>query len=125
MTTVIQHLNNREELFTLIRRQRAGQIGQLVVKLGAEWCGPCRVVEPIVREYMELSKQSINSVTWCILDVDECTDVYSYFKKQRQVNGIPAVLVWNRHDVDYPQPDASVVGSDIPRLHQLLRPVVM
>ena len=43
--------------------------GQLVVvKFSAEWCGPCKQIEPI---YYAIAKNAI-SVKFLVVDVDEC-----------------------------------------------------
>jgi hypothetical protein len=46
-----------------------------------------------------------------VLDIDESIELYSYLKKKRRVNGIPAILSWNSgNDTDVP--DDGVLGGD-------------
>jgi thiol:disulfide interchange protein len=121
---LITHLSSRNDMLDLIRRQRNGTIKTLILKLGATWCGPCRAVDPLIMDACRQTS-SLDDVTWVVLDVDEDgnSDVYSYFKKMRQVNGIPAVLVWHLHINQDTIPDRSVTGADEVRLVALFRDI--
>lgn len=43
----------------------------LVFKFGAEWCGPCKRIDPYYKEYKELSLERGVSVEFHYLDIDE------------------------------------------------------
>jgi thioredoxin-like negative regulator of GroEL len=83
--------------------------GLIVIKLGAEWCGPCKKIASVVDTYMHALPQTVQGV---ILDVDENFEVYAYLQKKRIINGIPAVLCYNKGNTTF-LPDDFVIGADI------------
>jgi hypothetical protein len=50
-------------------------------------------------------------VICCDIDVDESFDLYAFLKTKKMVNGIPAVLVYEKSNTSY-IPDFSYVGGD-------------
>lgn len=64
----------------------------LVVDFWAEWCGPCRMITPIVEE---LSKEYEDKVVIGKLNVDENDDVVA----QYGVRNIPTVLFFKNGEV--------------------------
>lgn len=83
--------------------------GYIVVKLGAEWCGPCQKIHDLVDKFFsEVPKEY---VICCDIDVDESFDLYAFLKTKKMVNGIPAVLVYEKNNTSY-IPDFSYVGGD-------------
>ena len=83
--------------------------GVFIMKLGAEWCGPCKRIEGLVTSCMD---QAPPNVQCAIIDVDEAIEIYSFLKKNRVVNGIPAILCYRKGNLHY-VPDDVVIGSDI------------
>jgi len=57
----------------------------LVVDFWAEWCGPCRMIAPVIEE---LSKEYEGKVNIGKLDVDNNNDVVSQFG----IRNIPTIL---------------------------------
>uniref|UniRef100_A0A6C0FC05 Thioredoxin domain-containing protein n=1 Tax=viral metagenome TaxID=1070528 RepID=A0A6C0FC05_9ZZZZ len=82
--------------------------GYVVVKFGADWCGPCKKIEHLVKEFFT---KCPNHVVRCDIDVDESFDLYAFMKTKKMVNGIPVVLVWKEDNTSY-IPDFSYVGGD-------------
>jgi thiol-disulfide isomerase/thioredoxin len=82
--------------------------GLFIMKLGAEWCGPCKRIEALVQSCME---QSPDNVQCAVIDVDEAFEVYGFLKTKRVVNGIPAMLGYYQGNLNY-IPDEVVIGSD-------------
>ena len=82
--------------------------GVFIMKLGAEWCGPCKRIEGLVKSCMD---QAPEGVQCAIIDVDEALEIYSFLKKNRVVNGIPAILCYKKGNLNY-IPDDVVIGSD-------------
>ena len=70
----------------------------VVVKFGADWCGPCRSLDKVIDEYQQQS----GSVKVVKIDVDERGDLASHYK----VSGIPKVIMFKQG-----QPVAQFVGS--------------
>ena len=90
--------------------------GIFIVKFGAEWCKPCKKIDPLVKqritEIMFNSPPAIQPKIQCaIIDIDDSLEVYSFLKTKKMVNGIPAILCWYQGNVNY-IPDDVVLGAD-------------
>ena len=104
--------------FEEILRQNPGNV---IVKFGATWCGPCKRIEAQVGQWFDLlTKGSVDpkdpsvlqTSNMCIaIDVDNSIDLYGAFKSRRQVSGIPAILLFKQGNLSY-IPDDMVVGAD-------------
>ena len=57
----------------------------VVVDFGAEWCGPCKVLSPILEELND----EIEGVEFVKLDVDQHPQIAG----QNQVMGVPTVVI--------------------------------
>jgi len=87
--------------------------GVVIIKLGAEWCGPCKTIEHPVTEWMKrMPKKTIQCI---ILDIDESFEIYATLKQKKMVNGIPAILAYYRGNVSI-IPDDIVVGADLKQI---------
>jgi len=64
----------------------------VIVDLSAEWCGPCRMVTPIIHE---LAAEYEGRLTAGEVNVDENPDVTARFK----VRNIPTVLFFKNGEV--------------------------
>ena len=102
--TVISQFKSRDEFLRLLQNNP----GLVVLKLGATWCGPCKRIKPVLDGFFASSP---DNVICCDIDVDECSDLYIYFKSKKMVNGIPAILLYKRGNTTY-IPDDSVTGAD-------------
>jgi thiol:disulfide interchange protein len=81
--------------------------GVIILKFTATWCRPCQECKEQV--YSFFSRAPSNVV--CLdLDVDQNADIYSYFKRMKQVNGIPAFLGFFQGNVSY-APNIGISGS--------------
>ena len=60
--------------------------GKVLVDLWAPWCGPCRVISPIIEE---LSNE-MKDIKFYKLDVDKSPDIAS----QYDVMGIPTLILF-------------------------------
>ena len=107
---VISEIANRESFFTLLQNNP----GLIVIKLGAEWCGPCKTIKPAVDGFFASSP---SEVICADIDVDKSFDFYSFLKSKKMVNGIPAILVYKKTNNTY-IPDDANTGSDPAQLHQ-------
>jgi thioredoxin 1 len=59
----------------------------VLVDFWAEWCGPCKMVDPIIRE---IATEQAGALTVAKLNVDDHGDIAVRFN----VKGIPALLVF-------------------------------
>jgi len=60
----------------------------VIVEFGAEWCVPCKRIEPILTDLVE--KEWAGRVKLVKLDVDECVNL----TMQYQVMGVPTIFLF-------------------------------
>jgi len=101
---IITKIDNRAHFAELLKSNP----GLLIIKFGAEWCGPCKLIENDVKNYFNNMPDNVQGA---IIDVDESFDVYSFLKSKKMVNGIPVVLAYYKGNFNY-IPDTSVIGAD-------------
>jgi len=85
----------------------------LVIKFGAEWCGPCKRIQPLLHYWMNQCRDNI----FCAeIDVDDNIDLYMSLKRHKMIGSIPTLLAFHGDKVRDPKqwfiPDDSVIGSD-------------
>ncbi len=84
-----QPQNNQPIIITDGTFQTAAQTHEvLVVDFWAPWCGPCRMVGPIIEE---LSKEYSGKITFGKINVDENQTVPNSFG----IMGIPTIIVFH------------------------------
>ena len=64
----------------------------VVVDFWAPWCGPCRMVSPVLEE---LSEEMTDTMTFCKLNIDENQDTANKFG----VMAIPTMMIFKNGDV--------------------------
>lgn len=101
--TVISHFQSRVHFINLLEKNP----GLVIIKMGSTWCGPCKKINPIVNAFFASSP---DNVICCDIDVDESSDLYSYFKSKRMVNGIPVIMCFKKDNTSF-IPDDSITGS--------------
>lgn len=85
----------------------------VVVDFWAEWCGPCRMVGPIIEE---LSKEYEGKVTIGKIDVDENTEVAAQFG----IRNIPTILFFKDGQVVDKQVGAAPKSAFTAKIDSLL-----
>ena len=100
---IITSFENREIFFELLKINP----GLIIIDFNAEWCKPCKNIQPIVDAFFASSPPNVLCAS---LNVDENFDVYSFLKNKKMVNGIPAILCYKKGNVSF-IPDLSVTGS--------------
>ena len=91
--------------------QKSTPTSIIVLKFGADWCGPCKMINPFYKEFISTAPMNI---LFGDIDVDENLDLYLALKKQKMVSGIPVFLAFFggvKRDAWF-IPDDSVVGAD-------------
>lgn len=88
--------------------------GVIIIKFGAEWCGPCQKIEPQVVEYMNAMPSSIRCI---MIDIDKAFDAYAYLKSKKIVNGIPVCLAYYKDNIHF-VPDEVVIGTNESEIKQ-------
>ncbi|MFY7727925.1 MAG: thioredoxin family protein [Flavobacterium sp.] len=107
---VISEIANRNAFMNLLQHNT----GLIVLKLGAKWCGPCKLIEPAVHGFFASSPPEVICGD---IDIDVSFDLYAFLKSKKMVNGIPVILCYKKGNATY-IPDDSVTGSDPTALHQ-------
>jgi len=82
--------------------------GLIFIKFGAEWCGPCKEIAPLIDHAFS---QMPETVQCCIIDIDDSVQLYGFLKTKKMVNGIPVVLCYYKGNTNY-IPDDIQIGSD-------------
>jgi len=116
MLPIITVINDRTHFVEILQTNP----GAVVIKFGANWCGPCKMIENQVHMLMNMMPNNVQSI---IVDVDECVDLYSFLKSKKMVNGIPVILVYYKGNLNY-IPDDRVVGADSNQINILFNKVV-
>ena len=95
----------------LIALQTSMGNGVLIIKFGADWCGPCKKIAPKYKKFINVSAENI---LFADIDVDENLDLYMALKKHKMVQGIPVFLAFygNTDRDKWYIPDDSVIGAD-------------
>ena len=110
MPDLITNIRDRQH-FAEILQQNPGRI---IIKFGATWCGPCKVIEQdVTNAFAEMPSY----VQCAVIDIDECPDVYAFLKSKKMVNGVPVLLCYKLGNASY-VPDDIVVGADKAKLAQ-------
>ncbi len=107
---VISDIPNREAFAHLLQNNP----GLIVLKLGAEWCGPCKTIKHVVDGFFATSP---DNVVCGDIDVDTSFDFYSLLKSKKMVNGIPVILCYKKGNLTV-IPDDSITGTDPRQLHE-------
>jgi thioredoxin 1 len=87
--------------------------GYVVLKFGAEWCGPCKKIEALVEQWFAILPPTVQC---CKIDVDECFELYGFLKAKRRVNGIPAILAYRKGNLNY-IPNDMMAGADVAQVN--------
>ena len=93
--------------------------GAIVIKFGAEWCGPCKQIEGLV--YGCMSKMP-TEILCAVLDIDEegAFDLYAFLKSKRMVNGVPVLICYKKGNLTW-VPDDVVVGANVESIQALFQ----
>ena len=104
MSETITDIESQKEFMDLIMNNK----GVMVVKLGAEWCGPCKLIEQEVHDFFDKAPANMTTVN---LDVDESFDIYANLKRKKIVTAIPALLCYKKNNKDI-IPDEVLIGAN-------------
>jgi len=101
---IVSEIPNRQTFFHLLEHNP----GLIIIKLGAEWCGPCKLIKHVVHGFFASSPPE---VVCADIDVDQSIDFYSFLKSKKMVNGIPVMLCYKKGNITF-IPDDTITGAD-------------
>jgi len=105
-TLPITTLSGIKELKSIIEQNT----GLIIISFRATWCNPCKKVSPLIDSYF-YNPPPIGGITFYIIDIDECIQIYMELKKMRILSGVPSLLCYQTGILDFFPVDA-VFGSD-------------
>ena len=82
--------------------------GLLIIKFGAEWCGPCKQIQKQVHDWFDRMPATVQGF---IIDVDESFELYAFLKTKKMVNGVPVILCYDKGNLNY-IPSDTIIGAD-------------
>lgn len=121
------YLENREDLINYLN---STEYEFSILKFTADWCGPCKKIDPFIEELIKNKESEFNSsikkFIYIKVDVDECFDLYSFMKAKKRINGIPATFLYSKNvymNIDEEQryiPQVSITGTNERDLTKLI-----
>jgi len=87
----------------------------VILKFTAIWCGPCKQIAPVILALNQYYQQKNLNYDYIEIDIDECFDLYAFFKKKKMVNGVPALLSFKKcaNPDDFWIPYQTTTGANI------------
>jgi thioredoxin 1 len=70
----IKHVKTLDELMTIVSREQKA----IIIKFYARWCGPCKMITPIFKQYSE-SPRYKDAIVFVEVDIDESPAVAERF----------------------------------------------
>ena len=64
----------------------------VLVDFGATWCGPCRIIEPILEE---IAKEKQDEVIILKVNIDNCPNLTQQFK----IRSVPTLILFKNGEV--------------------------
>ena len=102
--TIITKIGSVAEFSALLQKNP----GVIILKFGAAWCGPCKKIEPLVEDWFRYMPAN---VVCGKIDIDDSLELYSFLKNKRRINGVPAILCYERGNFNY-IPNDMTAGAD-------------
>ena len=105
--TIFTELRNSAELF----QKLAQNPGLIIVKFGADWCGPCKRIAPTVKECLTMFDENTQNI---IVEGNDGYnfEIYGFMRTKKMATAIPTILCWKSGNVNY-VPDYVLTTSDL------------
>lgn len=98
-------------------------INIIIIKFGASWCGPCKKISPVYKQFIQdinRNNNINNNIVFADIDID--TDInnelYSTLKRLKMIKGVPTIMAFykNKNREHWYVPDDTVNGYNIEHL---------
>ena len=106
---VISEIANRQAFMTLLQHNP----GLIVIKLGAEWCGPCKMMPPILTQIREKLGDKVRLIK---IDVDKNPQLAS----QLNVSSVPTLAIFHKGQIKWRQSGVQPANTLIQILNQYI-----
>ena len=110
---IITNLCDRKQFAELLQVNP----GLIIIKFGADWCGPCKLIE---QDVISGFRSMPNNVQCVIVDIDVSVDLYAYLKMKKMVNGVPVLLCYKKGNLSF-VPDEAIGGPDSVKLRRFFQ----
>ena len=99
-------------------------INIIIIKFGASWCGPCKKISPVYKQFIQdinRNNNINNNIVFADIDID--TDInnelYSTLKRLKMIKGVPTIMAFykNKNREHWYVPDDTVNGYNIEHLN--------
>jgi thiol-disulfide isomerase/thioredoxin len=92
----------------------------VIIRFTASWCGPCQRILPYFNSMADIIKE--NGGTVVTIDIDQCIEIYTYYKSKKMINGVPTIMAFYAGNTSV-YPDNVVIGADLQQLEFFFRKV--
>lgn len=107
---LITEIKNMNQLMDILTKNP----GVVIIKFGAEWCGPCKLVNSLIHDCIN---KMPDNVQCAVIDIDISFEIYAFLKKKRIVNGVPVILAYHKDNSNITYvPSDLVIGADKPKI---------
>jgi len=109
----MEEIKNRNDLSNFIKNNSSSHI---IIKIGAEWCGPCKTIKPYVEKSLYELKKKVKDkkidtkIIFLELNADNDSDCCSFLR----VKGIPHIIYIKNGEINQ-----NLVGCNIEKLQKL------
>jgi len=105
--TIIYEIKSLKNFYDILENNN----GAVVIKFGAEWCGPCKKIEKHVANWYKKIETECSNIQLIYVDVDKSFELYAFLKTRKMIQGIPAILAYYKGNTSYVFDD-SVAGTN-------------
>lgn len=115
-----------KEILNIVDDEDQPQTTGIIIKFGADWCGPCKRIQPYCHEVFKSLNQKIICFDLNIEDEDNI-ELYMAYKQKKMITTIPVLFAYvsnpTRDNNHWWAPDFSVNSSQQHDVEQFFQKV--